>query len=182
MNTNIQDARISKTRQKVMDAGAVLLFTQGWDHVTHQKLAQETGIARGTLYRHWSTIDDLLVDIVINCDPAPYAAKITGNLPSDLVEELALLITNLHNSKLGDVILNAARMASDNPKIAIIHRTTQKILLESLIKKWGGAPRPSDDHIANMLLGPVLYHHLFGGSGTLDLEQLVHSFLTMHQP
>jgi AcrR family transcriptional regulator len=70
-----QDARITKTRRKVLDAGAVVLFTDGWSEVTHLRLAKETGVARGTIYRHWPTIDDLIVEIFESRDPAPYAAN-----------------------------------------------------------------------------------------------------------
>ena len=45
-NMEKQDVRIAKTRQKVLDAGVTVLFTDGWSEVTHLRLAKETGVAR----------------------------------------------------------------------------------------------------------------------------------------
>ena len=53
------------------------MFIEGWSEVTHLRLANKTGVARGTIYRHWPTIDDLIVDIFDTCNPAPYAERVT---------------------------------------------------------------------------------------------------------
>ena len=174
-----QDARITKTRRKVLDAGAVVLFTDGWSEVTHLRLAKETGVARGTIYRHWPTIDDLIVEIFESCDPAPYAAKRIGELRADLIAELTLLSENLVSSKLGNIILNAARLADKNVKMARVHSAMHDIIRQpilGILADHGLAPEK--EFVGRNLVAPILYHHLFeAGQTQLNVEMIVDRFL-----
>lgn len=158
-----QDARITKTRQKILDAGAVVLFTDGWNEVTHMRLASETGVARGTIYRHWPNTDDLILEIFENCDPAPYQAARVGELRTDLVAELRLLQENLRSSKLGDIILNAAQNAHRNDKIKKIHQNLHRIIKAPFIEILSdhGFGRIADDLCEQKLVAPILYGELF---------------------
>lgn len=178
-NMEKQDARITKTRQKVLDAGAVVLFTDGWSEVTHLRLAKETGVARGTIYRHWPTIDDLIVEIFESCDPAPYAAERTGELRADLIAELSLLSESLASSKLGDVILNAARLADKNAMIARVHSAMHDIIRKPILAILSDhGLRAEGEDVGRSLVAPILYHHLFeAGQTQLKAERIVDSFL-----
>jgi AcrR family transcriptional regulator len=170
-----QDARIIKTRQKVLDAGAIVLFTDGWSEVTHLRLAKETGVARGTIYRHWPTIDDLIVEIFESCDPAPYSAERTGELRTDMIAELALLLENLKASELGDVILNAARLAENNTKIARVHAAIQDIIRQpflAILRNHG--LQVETEAVGHTLVAPILYHHLFDtGQKQINVDEIV---------
>ena len=174
-NMEKQDARIIKTRQKVLDAGAIVLFTDGWSEVTHLRLAKETGVARGTIYRHWPTIDDLIVEIFESCDPAPYAAERTGELRTDMIAELALLLENLKASKLGDVILNAARLADNNTKIAHVHAAIHDIIRQpflAILRNHG--LQVETEAVGHTLVAPILYHHLFDtGQKRINVDEIV---------
>ena len=174
-----QDARIKKTRQKVLDAGAIVLFTDGWSEVTHLRLAKETSVARGTIYRHWPTIDTLIVDIFESCDPAPYAAKRIGEVRADLIAELTLLSQNLTASKLGDVILNAARLAGKNAQMARVHSALHDIIRQpilTILSEHG--LRAETDEVGRDLVAPVLYHHLFDtGQTQINVDAIADRFL-----
>jgi AcrR family transcriptional regulator len=178
-NMEKQDARITKTRQKVLDAGAVVLFTDGWSEVTHLRLAKETGVARGTIYRHWPTIDDLIVEIFESCDPAPYAAERTGELRADLIAELSLLSENLASSKLGDVILNAARLAGKNAVIARVHIAMHDIIRQPILALLSDHELKAErEDVGRTLVAPILYHHLFeAGNKQINVEPIVDRFL-----
>lgn len=174
-----QDARVTKTRRKVLDAGAVVLFTDGWSEVTHMRLAKETSVARGTIYRHWPTIDDLIVEIFESCDPAPYAAEQTGELRADIIAELTLLSENLVSSKLGDVILNAARLADKNAMMARVHTAMHDIIRQPFLAILSDhGQKPDIEAVGRTLVAPILYHHLFeSGQKQLNVELIVDRFL-----
>ena len=174
-----QDARITKTRRKVLDAGAVVLFTDGWSEVTHLRLAKETGVARGTIYRHWPTIDDLIVEIFESCDPAPYAAERTGELRADMIAELTLFSKNLVSSKMGDVILNAARLADKNAMMARVHTAMHDIIRQPFLAILSDHGLKADrDAVGLTLVAPILYHHLFEtGQQQINIEPVVDRFL-----
>lgn len=174
-----QDARITKTKQKVLEAGAVVLFTDGWSEVTHLRLAKETGVARGTIYRHWPTIDDLIVEIFESCDPTPYAARRIGELRADLIAELSLLSKNLAASKLGDIILNAARLADNNTMMARVHLAMHDIIRRPILDILSDhGLRAEREVVGRGLVAPILYHHLFElGQTQIDVERIVDLFL-----
>lgn len=177
-----EDLRIIRTRQKVLKIAAQLLFTYGWSEVTHLSISRKSGIARGTLYRHWPTVDDLIVDIFVYCDWRPYAAQRTGDRRADLIAELTLLSTNLESSKLGNIILNAARLAKETKKMAIIHQTMHEIILKPFFEILNDRKLEDgkliENSIESFLVAPVLYHHLFSpGNISLNFDQIVDHFL-----
>ena len=175
-----EDARVAKTKRRILDAGARILFTQGWGTVTHLCLAQDTGIARGTIYRHWPTIDDLIVDIFEICDPTPYIASKGANLRTDLIAQMKMHADHLTNSALGDIILNAALQRHRSEKMALIHRKTHEILLEGFLVVLGRYNYVYEDKtfISALLLGPLLYHHLFAvPDSSPSFEPIVDNFL-----
>jgi AcrR family transcriptional regulator len=179
MSTLKQDTRITKTRQKVLDAGTHILLKDGWSEVTHLRLAKETGIARGTIYRHWPTIDDLIVEIFESCNPAPYAAKLTGELRADLIAELTLLSENLASSKLVDIILNAARFADKSASMARVHVAMHDILRQPILAILSShGLMPDRENVGRNLVAPILYHHLFEtGPTQINVALVVDHFL-----
>lgn len=56
------DPRVDRTRRTVMEAVAMLVVDEGAGSVTHQRVAEVSGVGRATLYRHWPTPADLLYD------------------------------------------------------------------------------------------------------------------------
>ena len=178
-----QNARIKKTRQKILDAGSRLLFTDGWKEVTHLRLAAETGVSRGTIYRHWPNTDDLILEIFENCDPSPYQAKRVGELRTDLIAELRLLQANLQNSKLGDIILNAAQYANENIKYRKIHQNLHRIIKGPFIEivcqhNFG----KNCDDIGRKLIAPILYAQLIENKclGS-EVAEIVDEFIMKHK-
>ena len=145
----------------------------------HIRLAKETGVARGTIYRHWPTIDDLIVEIFESCDPTPYAAQRIGELRVDLIAELSLLSENLASSKLGDIILNAARLADNNALMARVHVAMHDIILQPILAILSDhGLRAEREAVGRSLVAPILYHHLFeAGQTQIDVEPIVDLFL-----
>jgi len=56
------DPRVDRTRRAVMEAVAMLIVDEGAASITHQRVAEVSGVGRATLYRHWPTPADLLYD------------------------------------------------------------------------------------------------------------------------
>jgi AcrR family transcriptional regulator len=56
------DPRVDRTRRAVLEAVAMLVVNEGAAWVTHQRVAEVSGVGRATLYRHWPTPADLLYD------------------------------------------------------------------------------------------------------------------------
>ncbi|MGB8860409.1 MAG: TetR/AcrR family transcriptional regulator [Ilumatobacteraceae bacterium] len=72
------DPRIARSRAKVLAAATELLVEAGPRGVTADAIAEHSGVAKSTLYRHWNSINELLLDVV------------RVNLPADTDVDLAV--------------------------------------------------------------------------------------------
>ena len=52
----------------MLDAVAALLAAEGLASISHQRVADESGIGRATIYRHWPTVTELLFDALDEYD------------------------------------------------------------------------------------------------------------------
>lgn len=64
-----EDPRIARTRQAVMDAATDLLIEGGAPAVTIDAIVARSKVAKSTIYRHWDTRNDVLVDVLKACGP-----------------------------------------------------------------------------------------------------------------
>ncbi|MBY8855440.1 TetR/AcrR family transcriptional regulator [Nocardia sp. CA2R105] len=60
MSRSIQQGR--KTRERLMDAAAVLIAEHGWGAVTTEMVAERAGLCTALLYYHFPSVTDLLID------------------------------------------------------------------------------------------------------------------------
>lgn len=59
MNTTI-DPRAERSRAKILAAVRSILFSEGPEAVTHQRVADVAQVGRATVYRHWASADDMV--------------------------------------------------------------------------------------------------------------------------
>jgi len=85
----------------------MLLFTDGWDAVTHLRVADTSGVGRATIYRHWPTVEDLLADVLLDCQAPLETPESTGDLRADLIAAVRVFVDPLQSSKLGEVLIAA---------------------------------------------------------------------------
>src|SRR3954462_7418392 len=58
------DPRIARTRAVVLDAATHILAEEGHEGFTVDAVVARSGVAKTTIYRHWPTKIDLLIDAV----------------------------------------------------------------------------------------------------------------------
>lgn len=58
------DPRVARSREKLLDAATQLLVEAGARGVTVDAVAERSGVAKSTLYRHWGSRTDLLIDVL----------------------------------------------------------------------------------------------------------------------
>lgn len=56
------DPRVTRTREKVLEAVRAILDRDGPMAVTYSAVATASGVGRQTLYNHWSTPEELVID------------------------------------------------------------------------------------------------------------------------
>lgn len=86
-----ENPRTTRVRRVILDAAADLLIHRGAGDVTASRIAEETGVARTTIYRHWPDQSHLLLD-AIDSVVAPHSpTTVTDDLAADLITALANL-------------------------------------------------------------------------------------------
>ena len=184
---NRLDARVVRTRAAVLEAGARLLFTDGWHAVTHLRVAEEAGVGRATMYRHWPTVEDLLTDVLVDCQEPWGAGEPTGDLRTDLITELDVFVGGLQHSKLPEIIVAAMERAPTDPRIRAMHDSMTQIsrhpvwtVAQAAIDRGELNPELTEEIVAAHTLGPILYQRLFDGHDVTptDIERTVDAFLT----
>ncbi|MGI9570442.1 MAG: TetR/AcrR family transcriptional regulator, partial [Desulfobulbia bacterium] len=58
------DPRAQRTKSKALAVAWDILLKEGADAVTHLRIAQQTGIGRNTLYRHWPKRENILIEAI----------------------------------------------------------------------------------------------------------------------
>jgi AcrR family transcriptional regulator len=180
------DARVVRTRAAVLDAGARLLFTDGWSAVTHLRVAEEAGVGRATVYRHWPTVEDLVSDVLVDCQEPWEAGEPTGDLRIDLTTELTAFVAALQQSKLPEILVTAMERAPTDPRIQAMHQSMTRIsrkpvwtVVAAAIDRGRLDSRLTEQAVAAHTLGPILYQRLFDNAQVTpgDIERTVDAFL-----
>lgn len=86
-----ENARTTRVREVIVDTAAGLLVREGAGAVTAVRIAEETGVARTTIYRHWPDATALLLDAIDRVVRPHVPTQITNDLEADLVTALTIL-------------------------------------------------------------------------------------------
>jgi AcrR family transcriptional regulator len=160
------DPRQARTRARVYAAALDVLRRLGIGATTFDTIAQQAGVARSTLYRNWTSRDELLYEAIE--EQAPFPAPSPGDPTAARLESaLAEVATALSATSWG-WILPAALAATDaSPVLAEGYRrfmTTLRATFATIIaegKKTGELPVSlNDEEFIDALIGPLFFRHL----------------------
>ncbi|MCI5933984.1 MAG: TetR/AcrR family transcriptional regulator, partial [Lachnospiraceae bacterium] len=119
-------------RNEILDVAERLFCSRGYDQTSTNDILAEIGIARGTLYYHFSSKEDILdamIDRILN-EIVRRASQIAldGSIP--VLERMTqtILASNV-DTKTGDMILEQMH----KPQNALMHAKMQERLLKQLI-------------------------------------------------
>jgi len=161
------DPRIVRTRRDVLATAHDVLLEEGWERVTLARVAERSGYARTTLYRHWPQRLDLLRDLIgeevhlLHTSPR-------GDLREDLVAEMEAFRVAVTTSGLGRVMIAIGQQARDDAELAELSSSVRangaRVLHEIMASGVARGELPSGldpDRAVAQLVGPVLFRYLF---------------------
>ncbi|GAA2523807.1 TetR family transcriptional regulator [Winogradskya humida] len=187
------DPRATRSRQAILSAARELLLDQGPAGVTHQRVAQQAGVGRATVYRHWPQAEQLLLD-VMDLAGLPFFAEPRVPLRAWFRRRLRELADELAMPEVAAVALTLMQGAVWDEQIArqrdqfvrtLTERIAAGLALATRSGETGGeassragtVPDPHD--AAAMLVGPILYRTALQGGSVPDafIDRLVDNVL-----
>lgn len=161
------DERVRRSKEVVLKVTAELLYEGGLGGVSVDEVSRRSGVAKTTIYRHWPTRSDLVLDACAQMS-ASHAVPDTGSFEGDirtLLTEIAEMLATANWSAVLPSIMDAAER---DPNIAKIHSNIQKghaTPFQEVISRAtrkGELPKTVDPKVMTAaLLGPLFYRRWF---------------------
>lgn len=111
------DARVVRTRNDVLAAAITVLVDEGWEALTHPRVAKVAGYSKATLYTHWPTRLDLVRDAFVHFGQMPHHVP-TGDLRADLTGELTSFRSAMVEHRLDRAMTVLVELAATVPELA----------------------------------------------------------------
>ncbi len=179
------DPRIIHTREVVLEAARELLIQEGREAVTAVRLADITGVARTTIYRHWPDQNRLLLATIQSCVPDIEFVP-TGNLHQDLVTYLEEG-NRLHGDvPVEQVFATVLDLADHSEEVARYVREIHEMraapviqMLETAAATGEIRPDLRAEDAVTLIIGPLFFRKLVVGQPitTEYIETVVDQFL-----
>lgn len=174
--------RSAEADEAILQAARDLLMDTGYEGVTIEAVAARAGVGKATIYRRWSGKPQLVVEVLertVREIPMPD----TGDVRTDLVEFVAVMIKGLAQSPLGGVIRGLSAEIRHNPELMATFRegfvNPRRAVARELVVRGierGELRRDLDPDLVLDLLTGTLHHRLvFTGKPITEhlAEQLV---------
>ncbi len=181
--------QVRRTHELMLDAAAGLLAKVGPEAVTHLHVAEKAGVARTTVYRHWPTRADILVELLrrgagLHLEPpstdSPIEQRIAGILGSFAASLKGAggqtLSAMIGLAEWDEEVFNALeRMTQFGPRML-------KGVITAGIEQGELSPETDVDLLADRLIGPLYLRRLMYHDDLTDsyVERLVSTTLASH--
>jgi len=162
MTSPATDPRAARSREAILAAAYDLLARDGPGAITHQRVAQQAGVGRATVYRHWAAPEDLLGDVLFSAE-LPFFATPALPLRPWLHAELRQLADELALPPVASLAIALMEQTRSGGAGASPHRhitaITERLAAAFALAVDAGEldKAPDADLAAAHLIGPLVY-------------------------
>lgn len=174
------DPRVARSRARITEATIELIVEAGTQALTMEAVAERSGVAKTTLYRHWSSLEELVVDVFREAVPPPPALDDGRSFEELLGDYMAGFAATLADERWSRIVPDLLALGVRNPEIAMIaadDRAANEAVLAAIVERGeaeGRLPPGLDPElVGTLLLGPVVLSAVLGD---IDRLQDVASF------
>ena len=165
MTSPATDPRAARSREAILAAAFDLLAREGPGAITHQRVAQQAGVGRATVYRHWAAPEDLLRDVLYTAELPFFATPALPLRPwlhaelRRLADELALpAVASLAIALMEQTRPGGAGAAGARPPRHVTAITERLAAAFALAVDAGELDTAPDAALAAAhLIGPLVY-------------------------
>jgi AcrR family transcriptional regulator len=186
------DPRVEQTRRLVLEATFALISEAGFAGATVERIAERSGVARSSIYRHWpSPLPAVHLAALAPLTDRPEDMPVSGEVRVDLLAYLDHVVGRLNDPTYASVSLALLAIANADPAYAAAHRQllaqrTRLLnrILRSAVKRGVLCACTEVTFEARMLLAP-LTHIRFVEHRNVDRalsRRLVDRLLAGHSP
>ncbi len=169
-----RSTRAARSREKLLRAATDLLVDAGPRGVTVDAVAEASGVAKSTLYRHWASRDDMLVDVVRCNMPDVAAPDLSRGFEHALRTHLHEVAVTLQSPDWSRIVPALMMLRTTMPELASIadadHRSKSAMLrqlIDAGVESGDLAPTTDPAHVEAMLYGPMIFVTLTGNDVSL---------------
>ena len=159
--------RNEQSTADILAATLELVAEVGLAALTMDAVAARAGVSKATIYRRWSSKEQLLLDAWMSAVQRPIAPD-TGTLHGDLTAMLAALVDNpLAGADVQRVYPQMVAASKVNPDVAVAYRAfiaerrrPMRAVLERAVARGELSAEIELDLVHDLLVAPLLYRWL----------------------
>jgi AcrR family transcriptional regulator len=184
--------RSEEARQSVLEAVDDLLVEVGYARLTIEGIAERAGVAKQTIYRWWSSKNDILMDAFVQDAAEALIPSDTADLRQDLRTHARKIACFLTTSDAGAVFRALTAQAQHDPALAARlrfehldkQRGYDRLPFERAVARGALDPNVDIDLAVDQIVGPIYYRVLVTGQTTSPkfTDALVDAVLTRLPP
>ena len=186
-----ENPRTTRVRKVVIEAATTLFIEEGYRAVTPQRVSQETGVARSTIYRHWPDQQALLLDTIDVVVHPHRSLDLPGDdLRTDLETALDALRRRLDRRPFRDVFAALLEHANRSREIVPAQRrfvegvlAPIREVIDAAVEQGGLELSVSPEEAVAQLTGPLFQQHVMLRASITDqlITATVDAFLSAHE-
>lgn len=166
-DAHVIDPRVARSRVAILRATADLLIEIGSAGVTIEGIAERSGVAKTTIYRHWKSRSQLVFDAFESLFQPVSPLRREGSLESQLRRTLWNLTRALTESEWAPAVSALIEASDRDPELRQLVHDFLLVRMENAreVIRWGISagelnPDLDVDVAIGMLVGPVFYRRL----------------------
>jgi AcrR family transcriptional regulator len=163
--------RSAQAHTKVLNAAAELFAERGIDATSMDAIADESGVSKATIYKHWPDKDTLALEVLAHLFGLDGKLPVfdSGDLRADLIAQLRCEPAPERKAMREKIMPHLIAYASRNQEFGVAwrHRAVEpgRVAIANMIRrgqKRGVLRRELDPEVAiALLLGPMIYGKFF---------------------
>ena len=175
-----QDPRVARSRARMVAAATDLMVESGPRGVTVDAVAERSGVAKSTLYRHWSSVHELLLDVMRANIPPAAAVDLDHGFEAALgawVDQGVATLTAPEWARILPALLELRRHSPDMAELLETDFEEKLVTLTSILDLGvaeGHLPTGLDPRLVTQtIIGPLVLATLSGDGNVTELAAYV---------